>query len=116
MENEKDTLAETIEVKLNFRMRPGMASVYAHHMIVQPGEHEVILSFFEIIPPLVNTPDQVKYLRETGLMADCIARITVAKERFPLFAMAMQQVLSQLSSEQQEEQSNAGSSRNNQQS
>ena len=98
---------ESIEIKINFRMRAGMPSLYAHHLFVQQGEHEVILSFFEVMPPLNTSEDQIKYLQETGLTADCIARITVAKGRFAEFAQAMQQIASQLSPQPQEEQLNA---------
>jgi hypothetical protein len=60
---------------------------------VQAGEEEVTLSFFEIVPPLViaETKEQMEILREQGISADCIARITIAKNRFPSFVEAIKE-------------------------
>lgn len=120
MDNEKNTSADSIRVKLNFRVPSRMPTLYAHHMTIQPSENEVLLSFFEVIPPLTlgEPEDQIKALQETGVIAECVARITVAKNTFPDFTQAMQQTLSQMSSEPQgteEGQNNADNSRNNQQ-
>lgn len=80
---------------------------------MQPGEHEVLLSFFEIIPPRLGpnaTESEVNAIKEGGVVAECIARITIAKERFPGFAMAMQEIADFLLKEkQQAEKSNADS-------
>jgi len=116
--NEQVDSPESTQVRLNFRIPSRMPTLYAHHMIVQPGEHEVTISFFEVIPPLVlgGPKEQMKLLQETGIMAECVARITVAKSRYPAFAEAMQQVLSQVTSEQdntEKEQANADSGGDN---
>jgi len=78
-----------------------MPSVYAQHMIVQPLEHEVVLAFFEVVPPLVTeklSEDQVKAIQEAGIVAECVARITVARDTFPAFAQAMKQAIEQYES------------------
>ena len=76
-----------------------MPSLYAHHMFVQHGQNEVILSFFEVIPPIL-TEDQAaerrKIVEEVGIVAECVARITIAKASFPNFANAMPQVAEQI--------------------
>jgi hypothetical protein len=100
MPDEKDETPESIEVKLNFRIPPRMPTVYAHHMLVQQGEFEVILSFFEVTPPIlveqIAEADRIKFLQETGLIAECVARVTIAKDRFPGFAQALQQIMGQI--------------------
>jgi hypothetical protein len=122
MTDEKDTPSpdpESVQVKLNFRILGRMPSVYAHHMFVQPQANEVLLSFFEVVPPPVfdASQDRIKFLQETGVMADCIARITVARDSFPSFVEAMQTALNQLTSEGQEPTiENADDTRNNQKS
>lgn len=99
---------ENLQVKLNLRVPNGMASVYAHHMFIQPGENEVVLSFFEIIqPPLLpgqERTDRLKYMQEVGLVAECVARVTVALARFPEFAGAMQEVSTRILEIQAQEQ------------
>src|SRR5205085_12361404 len=97
MADEQNKSPEPVEVKLNFRIPGRMPTVYAHHMIIQPGDYEVTLSFFEVIPPLVTDgEDQLNLLREVGIVAECVARITVAKDRFAGFARAIQQIASQI--------------------
>ena len=76
-----------------------MPSVYATNILVQPGEFEVVISFFEIQPPLFpgNDPDaNLALLKKTGVRADCVARITVIKERFEGFANAMKKMATDL--------------------
>lgn len=92
MANEEKT--EPVQVKIHFRVPPRMPSVYAHHMLVQPGEFEIVLSFFEIVAPLVAediNPEQLKALQDAGVVAECVARVTIAKDRFRLFTAAFQE-------------------------
>lgn len=67
---------------------------YAQHMSIQPG-HEVVLAFFEVIaPPMVGPQEEIiKQLHESGVVAECVARVTIANDRFPSFVTAMQQYL-----------------------
>lgn len=122
--NQKESTqsSESMNIKVNFRIGR-MPSVYAHHMLIQPGEQEVVISFFEITPPFVlgDDEDQLKHLQETGVMADCVARITVSRGRFAGFANAMQEIANAIqqmpdsdSSELQEENANAQRSGDNQ--
>jgi hypothetical protein len=109
---------EAITLKINFRIPGRMPSVYAHHLLVHPGENEVSISFFEVVPPLMTADtreDQIKLLQETGLIADCVSRVLVSKNRFPSFVNAMQQVLEQITAEETTEETNADNSGDNQQ-
>lgn len=102
---EPTSTPESANFKINFRIPGRMPSVYAHHMLIQPGEQEVLISFFELIPPVMlgDNEAQLKLLQETGIAAECVSRITVAKSRFQGFAAAMQQIASLISSEVSEE-------------
>ena len=118
----KDAIApsQDVAIKLNFRIPSRMPSLYAHHMFVQQGENEIVIAYFEVVPPLVPpgaTEEQIKSIIEAGIASECVARITVAKNRFPAFVQAMQQALEQITSEQQpleEDSINADSSGDNQ--
>lgn len=78
------------EIPLRFEIPPGMVSRYAHHMLVQGGENEVTLSFFELILPLlVGTPDEQMAIAKKGVKAECVARIVIAKSRYADFVRAM---------------------------
>jgi len=95
MTEDKEPPQDSVELKVSFRIPARMPTLYAHHLMIQPGEHEVLLSFFEVIPPpaVAKDADQMKKLQESGVIAECIARITIAKDRFPSFAKAMQDIL-----------------------
>jgi len=95
---------QQVEVKVHYRVPSKTPSLYAHHMFVQPGEHEVLLSFFEIIPPpLTANPSETELnvVKDAGIVAECIARISIAKARFPGFARAMQEIVDFLAKEDQ---------------
>lgn len=71
-----------------------MPSVYATNIVIQPLEHEVLVSFYEIQPPLLggtNEAENMAILQKIGIRADCVARVTVSKQRFEGFANAMKQ-------------------------
>ena len=107
MDNDKD-LTESAKIKVNFRMPSRMPSLYAHHLVVQPAEEEVALSFFEVVLPIIpeqDSEERIRIIQEQGIFADCIARITIAKNRFPSFVEAMQQVLDSMKAGQSKEES-----------
>lgn len=100
----------SVTVKLNFRIPPGMRSVFAHHLFVQEDSSEITLSFFEVVTPIIP-PDKyeeyLKVMQQTGVNADCVARIKVARNNLPGFAKAMMQVAEQIMAEFTEEEKNA---------
>jgi hypothetical protein len=67
-------------------------------MAVQLGTDEVILSFFETFIPYLVDPTEAdrERLREVGIPAECIARVTVSKRRFHEFAELMMKTSEQL--------------------
>jgi hypothetical protein len=118
MPDEKELIPDSIQVKVSFRVPQRMPSLYAHHMMIQPGEHEVLLSFFEVLPPPSFGPDEeaIKKIQEVGVVAECVARITIAKDRFPSFARAMHGILEALEAQPDEGdtvQENADDNRDN---
>lgn len=86
---------ETVHLATRFRGAENMRGIYAHHMTIQPIEHEIALSFFELRPPLVygtseEIEQQIAKVAETGIIdADCVARILVSKGKFMQFVKAM---------------------------
>lgn len=109
MPDEKKLGADEAQVKVNFRILPRMPSVYAHHLLIQPGSNEVTLSFFEVIPPIFTdqpTEERLKLVQETGITAECVARITIAKDTFAGFAKAMQQVVEQITAQETQDANN----------
>lgn len=92
---------ESLEVPLKLSVPTGI-SRYAQHLIVQRSQFEVVLSFFEVVPPvLLGTPEEQKELLKNGVRADCVARIIVANNRYSDFVRAMSSILEQSSKEQE---------------
>lgn len=60
-------------------------------MLVQAAEQEFYLSFFEIQPPIILSPEDVGAIE--NVRAECIARIIITPERMAKFIEVMQQQL-----------------------
>lgn len=66
-------------------------SRYATNLLVQTGEQELYLSFFEARPPVLLAPKDLEALE--SVTAECIAQIIVTPERLAKFIEALQQQL-----------------------
>ena len=64
---------------------------YATNIIVQAGEQELYLSFFEARPPILLSPEDVEKLE--SVTAEFIAQVIVTPERLAKFIEVLQQQL-----------------------
>ena len=74
-----------------------LGAQYATNLVIQHSNHEFVLSFFEIIPPVIlgSPEERVAQLKDvTAVRARCLARIVVAAGRMQGFVEAMQENLS----------------------
>jgi hypothetical protein len=91
-----DKKQQSLEFQIRFRIPQRFPSVIASEMVIQPSSDGVLLSFFEIIPPLVSsdtTPEQIEAMKQAGVVAECVSRVFVPKSKFAAFAKAMSDVL-----------------------
>jgi hypothetical protein len=91
----EDKLEEThfAQVPLEWYVPEDLVSRYATNLVVQHSEHEFVISFFEIHPPLLlGTPEEIeaKLKQIESVQAHCVARIIVAAERMPEFLQVLQ--------------------------
>ena len=66
---------------------------YATNIVIQHSEHEFIISFFEVWPPIVlGTPEETEAQLEKieAVRAECVARLIVSAERLPVFIKVLQ--------------------------
>src|SRR6266849_1855655 len=66
---------------------------YVHNVIVQPGQHEITLFFFETqIPPFIGSPEANReyLLKQGSIRFECISKMTVAPELVPEIIKALQ--------------------------
>jgi len=68
-----------------------LLSGYATNILVQTGEQELFISFFELQQPVVLAPEDVAKIESVN--AECIARIIVTPERLSKFIEALQKQL-----------------------
>ncbi len=84
---------QSIALPIEWHYPETIQSRYATNMLVQAGEHEIVLSFFEAqLPLLVGQPEDNKAkLEQMGaIKAECVARIIIAPERLPSLITALQ--------------------------
>jgi hypothetical protein len=84
---------ESIPLRINWHIPDNLQSRYANNVIVQAGQHEIIINFFEIqIPPLVGTPEENKeQLQQIGtIRAEGVGRIIVSPELLPTIIDALE--------------------------
>ncbi len=95
-ETQEEQSSEVLNVPIEWHISDTLPSHYAANVFVQPGQYEIILTFFEMRPPLLTgTPEQNKAkLQELGaIRAECISRIIVDPELIPKFIDALQKGL-----------------------
>lgn len=68
-----------------------LVSGYATNMLVQTGESELYVSFFEAPPPVLFGPEDAKKLE--SVTAECIARLVISPDRVAKFIEVLQQQL-----------------------
>jgi hypothetical protein len=101
-ENEEQPVAIPIE----WHVPETLVSRYATNLTVQRAEHETIISFFELPPPLIlGTPADIRAQMQElpSVRAVCVARLIVANGRMPDFVRVLQGVIREDTTEQAEE-------------
>src|SRR5437016_1731260 len=82
-----------IPLRIDWHYPEGMQSRYVNNVLVQPGQYELVISFFETqLPVLVGQPDENKrMLEELGsIRAECVSKIIVSPEIIPTLVSALE--------------------------
>jgi len=85
-----------IELPLEWSIPDNVIARYATNIVVQRAEHEFIISFFEVKPPLLlGTPDEIieQAKKLNVVRANCVAQIIVASDKMPSFVEALEKNL-----------------------
>ncbi len=97
---------DTAGIPVEWYVPDTVISRYATNLVVQRNDHETIISFFELPPPLViGTPDEVKAHLQTlhSVRAVCVARVIIANGRTPDFLRVIQGIVQARNEEPGEE-------------
>jgi hypothetical protein len=92
--SEEPVTRRGVAVPIDYRVPEDFVSRYATHIVVQHLEHEFMLSFFEVRPPLlVGAPEKIRedLAHLDSVRAECVARIIVSEGELPRFIAALQE-------------------------
>lgn len=90
MVDQKD---DGIILPIEWHYPEGLVSRYATNIVVQHTDQEFIISFFEVLPPVVlGSPEEQKAKTEQikSVRGECVARIIISVDRMPEFVEALQ--------------------------
>lgn len=82
-----------VNLPIDWHIPENLQSQYASNVFVQPGEYEIVLSFFETrAPVLTGSPEEnlTKLKKLESVQAKCVARIIVAPDLVPKLIQALQ--------------------------
>jgi len=84
---------ETLELPVEWHVPDTVISRFVTNMVVQHTEHEFLISFFEIKPPILFTEESRREIQKihASVRADCVARVVVAPERMGRFIEVLQE-------------------------
>ena len=92
--SEEEKIETSPEIPIEWHISDSIVARYATNMAVQHTDREIILSFFEIIPPLIFTSQDQEVLQSLkSIRANCVARIIVSPERMQKFIDVLQENL-----------------------
>jgi hypothetical protein len=77
-----------LQLPIEWHVPAGLQCQYATNMVVQSTEHEFILSFYQVSPPLLlGSAEEVeeKLAQMGAIRAECVARLIVAPGRMGEF-------------------------------
>ena len=90
------TESKAIKIPIEYSYHRDFMSRYANNVVIQHTEDEFIISFFEVLPPLLlGSPEsQAAQAAELeSVKADCVARIIVPEKMMPNIIKVLQENL-----------------------
>lgn len=85
--------SEGISLRVDWRIPEGTQSQYANNVLVQAGQYEITISFFETqLPILLGSPEENKRKLEAlnVVPAELVSKIVVSPEFLPVLMNALE--------------------------
>ncbi|HVB25795.1 MAG TPA: hypothetical protein VNG51_27910 [Ktedonobacteraceae bacterium] len=92
-QNQQQTEGMSVSLPINWHFPENLQSHYATNVLVQSGQFEIIISFFEAqVPLLLGQPeDNLAKLEQLGaIQAECVGKIIVSPEIVPTIIHTLQ--------------------------
>jgi hypothetical protein len=80
---QEEQLQQAVKLPIEWHVPDHIQNRYVHNLIVQPGQHELTLFFFETqIPPFLGTSEETReFLSKYGsIRAECVSKLTISPE------------------------------------
>jgi hypothetical protein len=94
--------SDGITLSVDWHFPEGLLSRYANNVIVQAGQYDFVISFFEMqLPALLGPPEEnIAKLKEMGkVRAECVSKIIISPELVQGLIDALQTELVRFSSQ-----------------
>ena len=84
--------SQGIPLPIDLHVPDTIHNQYVNNVIVQPGQNEITLFFFEThIPPYVGSPETNReYLLKQSVRFECVSKLVVAPQLVPEIIKALQ--------------------------
>ncbi len=95
--------SEVITLSIDWHVPEGIQSRYANNVLVQAGQYEFTISFFEVqVPLLSGSPEEnkAKLQQMRSVRADCVSKIVIPPNLVQGLMDALQTELDKFSSQQ----------------
>lgn len=89
---QEDQSSQGVPLPVEWHVPETIHNQYLHNVIIQPGQHEITLMFFEThIPPYVGSPEANReYLQKQSVRFECVGKFVVAPQFVPEIIKALQ--------------------------
>ncbi len=91
MEQEEQS-SQGVTIPVEWHVPDTLHNLYVHNVIVQPGQNEITLSFFEThVPPYIGSPEANReQLLKQSVRFECIGKFVVTPQFVPEIIKALQ--------------------------
>jgi hypothetical protein len=93
MNEEEREQSHEITLPIEWYVPDSIQNRYVHNMLVQPGNHELTLFFFETqIPPFLGSPEESRdfLLKKGAIRSECVSKMTVSPQLIPEIIKALE--------------------------
>ncbi len=93
---QEDQSSQGVMLPIEWHVPDTIHNQYVHNVIVQPGQYEITLFFFETqIPPFAGPPEANRdyLLKQGSVRFECVSKMTVAPQLVPQIIKALQEGL-----------------------
>ena len=84
--------SQGVFIPIKWNVSETIHNQYVHNVVVQPGQNEITLFFFEThIPPYIGSPEEHReYLQQQSVRFECVGKFVVTPQFIPEIIKALE--------------------------